>query len=104
MTPAALCSLAVFEYFIRCALHVAAAAGHSSVVKLLLETGASTDVVDNWYACHRVCVLLQPNHICNPTHDSGCNSLHHDIILQNKADSVSLLVAAGADINARNIR
>ena len=102
--PAAACSLAVFESFIRCALHVAAAAGHSSVMKLLLDAGASVDVVDNRYARHRVCMLLQSNHMCNPTHDSGCTPLHHDIILQSNNDSVALLVAAGAHINARNRR
>ena len=102
--PAAACSLAVFEFFLRCALHVAAAAGHSSVVKLLLDAGASVDVVDNRHAHHRICMLLQSNHVCNPTHDSRCTPLHHDIIRQSNADSVSLLVAAGADINARNLR
>ncbi len=95
--PAAACSLAVFEFFLRCALHFAAAAGHSSVMKLLLDAGASVDVVDNRHTHHRICMLLQLNHVCNPTHDSGCTTLHHG-----NADSVSLLVAAGADINARN--
>jgi len=79
------------------ALHAAAKGGHGCVIARLLEAGAAVDAVDG--RCARV---FQARHLVdvNVTRSSQRTPLH----VACNAATVSLLIAAGADVNARNCK
>jgi ankyrin repeat protein len=86
-------------------LQMAARRGHEAVAEVLIEHGARLDLISardlGWTA--RIPALLHgwPESVHTRGGMSGCFPLHHAAIKAD-ADLVQLLIAHGADVNARD--